>query len=305
MTDRSPDMQYWSDLYFKAQEDFFSRWNQLGSQAAAGATSQGASQDAFRASSDAWRTMQSAYEQYFSFARAVGELMMRSANQPDPESRAREFMNGLTSLAPQLTAAMPMMAPFTGGADAMQMFTRGFGAGELPALGLTRERQESLQKLQRLSHEYMQHQLRLQTLWAGIVGDALKRFGERVGGQLAKGAPPMSIKALYDAWIECGEETYARVAHTPEYAKTQADLGNVLAKLRNEQREWVESYSRQLDLPTRAELNTVHLRLKHLKAEVRRLNSQLAELSAGADGSSSTPRRSRARAGSTQGKARS
>ena len=56
---------------------------------------------------------------------------------------------------------------------------------------------------------------------------------------------------------------------------TQPAVSNTLAKLRTEQRIAIESVTQQYDLPTREELNTVHRRLRDLKAELRRVNARL------------------------------
>jgi len=82
-------------------------------------------------------------------------------------------------------------------------------------------------------------------------------------------------RPTYDLWIECAEEQFARAAHSTDYAKAQADLANTAARLRIEQRRAVEVLSRQLDLPTRAELDTVHRRIKTLTAQLRALEDQL------------------------------
>ena len=105
----------------------------------------------------------------------------------------------------------------------------------------------------------------------------MKLLGERVAAKLQAGDIPESAKALYDLWIEAAESVFAKVAHTPAYAKAQADLGNTVAKLRTEQRIAIEAMTRQYDLPTRDELNTVHRRLKDLKAELRAVTARLAE----------------------------
>ena len=50
------------------------------------------------------------------------------------------------------------------------------------------------------------------------------------------------------------------------FLKAQAELTNSLAQLRSAQRELFEEWARQFDLPTRAELNSIHQQLRDLKA---------------------------------------
>lgn len=225
------------------------------------------------------------YDQYLAATRGLSEVLTKSMVNPDPTARARAFTEGLQALQQPFTQlwsqsaagfGVPGFQPAEGGADFLQSLTKGFGNGvELPALGLTRERQESMQRMQKLTRDYLQQQAQLMQLWGTIIGDALKLLGERVAQKLQAGETIASGKALYDLWIESAEAVFAKAAHSPAYAKAQAGLGNTVAKLRTEQRIAIESTSKQYDLPTRDELNTVHRRLKDLKSELRRVNARL------------------------------
>lgn len=296
MSDTNSETLYWSDVYLKGQEEFLRRLNQMGAGVGASTMPGTSGPDWFAmfapgfagAAADAARKYFGSYDQYLGAARQFWELSAKAMANPDPAARAQQFIGDLQSLQPQfaqLWSGMGAFAPGMGGfapnasgfAAGIPGFPQGIGGGgEMPALGLTRERQESMRRLQNLLSGFAQQQSRLAALWNEIIGDALKLYGERVGARLTSGNPPSSAKELYDLWIESGETAYAKAAHGPAYAKAQADLGNTLARLRIEQREIVESWSRQLDLPTRAEINTVHRRIKELRSELRRLSEQSA-----------------------------
>jgi class III poly(R)-hydroxyalkanoic acid synthase PhaE subunit len=149
------------------------------------------------------------------------------------------------------------------------------GAGPAP-LGLTREHQIAWQRLGELSTRAAQQQAQLGAIWSEIVGAALRELGARAGAAIARGEPPASPRALYDQWIECAEAAFAAAAHGPAFLKAQSALANTSAELRTQQRELVESWARQLDLPTRAELDTVHRRLRALQAQLRGLRASAA-----------------------------
>jgi class III poly(R)-hydroxyalkanoic acid synthase PhaE subunit len=302
------DTLYWTDVYLKGQEEFLRRWSQMaqGATPAAGFTAApgptGMDWFAMFApqfggpSADVARKYFGLYDQYLGASRSLWDVLSKSMANPDPAARAHAFMEGAQSLQQpftQLWSTMFAGAPFgmgpmaagmapgamsgTPGADWMQMLTKGFGNGDTPALGLTRQHQESLQRLRHLATQYFEQQGRLTALWGNIIGEGLKTLGERVAAKLSAGEAIDSVKKLYDLWIESAELAYAKAAHSPEYAKAQADIGNTLAKLRTEQREQYEVFTKQLDLPTREELNTVHKRIKELKTEVRRLTERLEE----------------------------
>lgn len=310
MSDQTGDMQYWTDVYLKGQEEFLRRWTQMAS-AAASAAPQGSSESGTGfamppgwpnwaqlfgsgqsgPSADLMRRYISLYEQYLIATRGLTECFARAMAQPDPIARAQEFGHALRQLQSQLAqmwqsmfALDPSAAGTTGaladGLPWLQAWSRDMGAGrlgmaDLPALGLTRERQEALQRLQRLFIDYLEQYSALAMLWNEVIGDALKRLGEAMAERFQKNELPQTARQLYDLWVECAEAAYATMAHSPRYAKAQAELGNTLARMRIEQRGLIESVSRELDLPTRSELNTVHRRLKEMKAEIRRLRAEL------------------------------
>jgi hypothetical protein len=304
MTDTAGESLNWTDVYFKGQEEFVRRWSEMASQATQGATAGAFGASPFGgATGPNWFAMFQPqftgptgdlakryfgfYDQYLAATRGFWEVLTKSMVNPEPAARARAFSEGLQALQQPFTQLWSQSASMFGlpgfqapeaGADFLQSLTKGFGNGvELPALGLTREKQESMQRMQKLAGEYLQQQAQLTQLWGGIIGDALKLFGERVGQKLQAGEMISSSKALYDLWIESAETVFAKAAHSPAYAKAQADLGNTVAKLRTEQRIAIEQTTKQYDLPTRDELNTVHRRLKDLKAELRRVNARLDE----------------------------
>ncbi|MGQ0833668.1 MAG: poly(R)-hydroxyalkanoic acid synthase subunit PhaE [Gammaproteobacteria bacterium] len=239
-----------------------------------------------------WTQWSRATDQYGAISRALWDLFASAAGAADPSAKARAFSDGLSKLQQDMQASW--LANLNGGPFGFMPFTpwngptppanaapwfeawqRGMTSFEWPALGLTRERQEAMQRLAKLSMQYWQAQMRLTTHWGEVVRDALAILGERMGAKLAAGERFTSPKPLYDLWIESAEAAFAKTAHSPGYARTQGALTNALSELRTEQRNLIESFSKELDLPTRAEVNSVHRRLKELKAELRAMQAAL------------------------------
>ena len=153
----------------------------------------------------------------------------------------------------------------------------GFGAPgqaaaafNMPALGPTRESQESMQRLAQLGMRCAQAQLQVSGQWNDIIGKALRELGERIAPRLRSGGAPASMKEVYDLWVDSAESVYAQAARGAAFVQAQAELTNSLSQLRSAQRELLEEWARQFDLPTRAELNSIHQQLRELKAALRR-----------------------------------
>jgi class III poly(R)-hydroxyalkanoic acid synthase PhaE subunit len=91
--------------------------------------------------------------------------------------------------------------------------------------------------------------------------------------RLRAGATPetQSFRDLYNLWVRCAEEIYSQLAHSDAFCKLQADLGNATLRLRAQQQKLIEQWLKQFDLPTRAEINSVHLQLKQMRERVTQL----------------------------------
>lgn len=276
----------WAAAMQKAQSELLRQWTEMGSawaragiapQAAAAAA--GPTAGAAGGADDIARNFLRQCEQYLGVSRSLWELLGRASASGDAEQRARQFTEGLGGLQQQfagLWAATPFGAPGIAGANpfasgaALGMPGFGMPGFAMPALGPTRESQESLQRLGQLGMRSAQAQFQVSGQWNEIIGKALRELGERIGPRLKSGAPPGSMKEVYDLWVDSAETVYAQAARGAAFVQAQAELTNSLSQLRSAQRELIEEWTRQFDLPTRAELNSIHQQLRELKAALHK-----------------------------------
>lgn len=304
MANENPmDPAGWMAAMQKAQGDLMRQWSELSSSwasqappamAGAGAAASG------QAGADVARRFMGQFEQYLGVTRSLWELLGKSASVA-PEQRAQSFSDGLMSLQNQFAA---MFAPFTGTGAAANPW-QGFGAawgnfpgasaqspfsmlgGAMPgwpppqsaapwmswpaALGPAREQQETWQRMATLGSRYAQAQAALATQWNQIITTALRDLGNKLSPRLQSGAMPGSMKELYDLWVETAEAAYSQAAHGAAFMSAQAELSNAMSQLRIAQREMFEEWARQFDLPTRAELNTLHQQVRQLTSALQKL----------------------------------
>lgn len=152
----------------------------------------------------------------------------------------------------------------------------------LPALGLAREHTEAWRDLMAAQAETQQLEQELRAVWTKVQTDALAMLEQMIRErkeQAAAGTAPSieDYRELYNLWVECGEKVFAQVAHSEAYCKLQAQVGNAAIRLRACQQAVIERSLKQLDLPTRSELNTVHKQMRELRERVATLEAQLAE----------------------------
>lgn len=138
-------------------------------------------------------------------------------------------------------------------------------------VGFYREHHERWQALARA----LENQRRLTTQMNGMIAEvqseALERLTARVAELAGKGERVDTVRRLYDLWIECGEAAFAKIASQDHFARLQGELAQAYNHVKAAQQALVEYLCKQLDLPTRAELNSVHKALRSLRARVEEL----------------------------------
>jgi class III poly(R)-hydroxyalkanoic acid synthase PhaE subunit len=188
--------------------------------------------------------------------------------------QAGAFQDMFARLADQPAAAVPpsmaapLLAPWKdfvdrmgiGAADPAQMFS---GAA---ALGLSREYQEIAARLLELSKQFQQRFAEFAQQNATIMQDAFQVLKKRID------AAPLTHKTpadLYDAWIDSAEGTYAQAAHSDAFARLLAELCNISSAFKVERGKLTEQIARHWDLPSRAEVDTLHRQVRALKDAMR------------------------------------
>jgi len=138
-----------------------------------------------------------------------------------------------------------------------------------PALGPTREDQEAWQRLGTLIVRVAEAQQRLAAAWTEIQQRAFAELGEEVAARAKRGEPVSSLRSLYDLWVDAAERVHGQIAAASPYVEHQAELANATSALRIAERELLERWLRQYDVPTRAELDSVHRQLRELSRQRR------------------------------------
>ena len=108
-------------------------------------------------------------------------------------------------------------------------------------------------------------QRRLERLWSDALREAASVFASRLGTIKPSMPDAEGLHRLYDEWIECAEDAYARIAHGEAFCDALADFVNASSEWRQSLKESVEEWSKWLDLPTRHELNSLLQRLQAIE----------------------------------------
>ncbi|MGO9512814.1 MAG: poly(R)-hydroxyalkanoic acid synthase subunit PhaE [Steroidobacteraceae bacterium] len=146
---------------------------------------------------------------------------------------------------------------------------------DMPALGPTREHQLRWDRTADAWRRTDDAQRRLQRLWSDVLRDAAIDFAARLGQLKPNAVGPEALHGLYDTWIDCAEETYARMAHSDAYCNALAEYVNAGSRWRQALQANIEQWAKPFDLPTRSEVNTLTLRLRSVEKELRAASKEL------------------------------
>jgi Poly(R)-hydroxyalkanoic acid synthase subunit (PHA_synth_III_E) len=188
--------------------------------------------------------------------------------------QAGAFQEWLARLAdqPGMGAPPPMPPPHLA---PWKDFVDGLGAGfnptemlpGAPALGLSREYQETARRLVELGRQFQLRFAEFAQQNAAVMQDAFHVMKKRVD------AAPLARKSpteLYDAWIDCAEGAYHQAAHSESFARLLAELCNIASAMKVERGKLTEQLARHLDLPSRAEVDSLHRQVRALNAALQR-----------------------------------
>jgi hypothetical protein len=207
--------------------------------------------------------------------RGVGERV----NEPvrDAVDKLREAGNAYFAGLAQFTARAKSDSSTPGAEGATGPFaSAAHWWAKAPAIGIARESVMLVQAVTEAQAECERLGSELNQVFASIQQDALDLLERRASERVHAAKPVRSYRELYDLWVECGEEIYARAARADSFTALQAKVSNAAMRLRAAEQRLAEQSLRYLDLPTRAELNSVHRRLQEMRAELERLRTPAA-----------------------------
>lgn len=150
----------------------------------------------------------------------------------------------------------------------------------MPTLGYTREWQHKWQEgikrwraFQTAQQEYMTALNRISLRSVELLREKASHFAEN---SETTAESPKTMRAVYDLWIECGEQAYAECVRTEEYIQAHANVINSLMACKYYEQEITDELFATLNMPTRKELDTFSLRMQQMRRELKILQAKQA-----------------------------
>ncbi len=148
----------------------------------------------------------------------------------------------------------------------------------MPAIGMSREKQEVVQKLAKEVTEYQiacGEFMEVQTKIGNLAVDLMQ---EEICEMFSAGEYPESYRAIYDLWVDCYEEVYADAVMQPEYNTAYSDMVNSFMSLTLIYRQLQDGTLEACGMPSRRELDTLHRRFQEERREKHKMRSEIEAL---------------------------
>lgn len=144
-----------------------------------------------------------------------------------------------------------------------------------PTFGYSREQQERMQALLRAQSEHEAATAAYHALLAKAGQRGMEYFEEKLAERSEPGRQIESARALYDLWVDAAEEAYAQIAMSPEFRTAYGEMVNAQMRLKARVQDEIGRHAASMGLPTRAELDGTHEKIRDLRRELRALRQQL------------------------------
>jgi class III poly(R)-hydroxyalkanoic acid synthase PhaE subunit len=147
----------------------------------------------------------------------------------------------------------------------------------VPGVGYTRESQEQVQLLAKLTLEYQKAMQEYINAHAKLGADALDRLYRKIIAVTERGERITSLRQLYDLWVDASEEVYGSFAMSPAFQEVYAKMVNALMRVKQHARSMVDEVLGAFNMPTRREMNTILKRQQELRRELRALHKRMED----------------------------
>ncbi len=145
----------------------------------------------------------------------------------------------------------------------------------VPGVGYTRETQEQLQTLAVRALDYQRALQEFNQAHSHLAGETLDRLMQRLLEMAEKGEEVTSLRELYDLWVDCAEEAYARFANSEEYSKLYGKVVNALMAFKQEERRLVDEFFSAIGAPSSRDFNNLARQQHELRRDLFRVQREL------------------------------
>lgn len=148
----------------------------------------------------------------------------------------------------------------------------------IPGVGYTRESQEQAQVGIRLWNDYLKVCGEYNSAMSKVSIDALNALRMKIVEMAEQGKEINSLRQIYDLWVDCNEDAYAKYTSSEGFSVLYGRLTNALMAVKHHGRNVVDEALGGLNMPTRRGMNSVLKRQQEMRREQREADKKIEEL---------------------------
>ncbi|MFT5425761.1 MAG: class III poly(R)-hydroxyalkanoic acid synthase PhaE subunit [Gammaproteobacteria bacterium] len=148
----------------------------------------------------------------------------------------------------------------------------------VPGFGPDRETQAQMQDGIKLFKEYQQASNEYNAQISKVGVEALEDMRLRILKMSEQGKEINSLREIYDLWVDCNEEAYAKLVYTDEYSELYGRLTNALLAVKQHNGKLMDKILTKLNMPTRQGMNTVLKRVQEMKRDQSKSTVKITSL---------------------------
>ncbi len=153
------------------------------------------------------------------------------------------------------------------------------GLSELPAAGIAREKNAKLFRAMDALSDVRKATIKYDLAMAKGLRVAVERLMEALAGKAEKGEQITSLRELMKLWFQIADKTLTEEFTSSDFVVVQDEMTDAMMSFKLRQRELVEMFLTQMDMPTRTEVDDAFRTIHDLKKQVRQLKKQMKAIS--------------------------
>jgi len=149
------------------------------------------------------------------------------------------------------------------------------GVGQIPLFGASREKNAKMLRLVDAVTDLRKTSLTFHQSFAEALARAVEATMEELGKVSAKGDKITAVRQLMSLWYRTADKSLLVTFNKQEFLDTQNNFTKAQQNFKLAQRAVVEDIFRNMDMPTRSEIDEAYQVIHELKREVRMLKKTL------------------------------
>lgn len=149
---------------------------------------------------------------------------------------------------------------------------------QIPMVGVNREQMAKIMRAFDVHVDVRKASYKYQTAIAKTIGEAMKETMENLVELSKKGEQLGNVRDLIRIWVKIADRKFTEMYVSDEFLEIQREVSKTNLRNKMAQRAVLEMFLKQVDIPTRTELDDAYKTLHNVKRDVRELRTDTVDV---------------------------